>query len=94
MTIEHTPGMGTVITGQHIPVYRMLVQRSALALWVMHGIQTGRGIPILKMVKQEYGLKGNKHQVLAQFSAMVDMAKIEADHNQPRNAGPGTGSKS
>jgi hypothetical protein len=89
MTIEHTLG-GTVITGQHISVYRMLVQRSALALWVTHGIQTGRGMPILKMVKREYNLTGNKHQVLAQFSALVDLARVTANHNQPRNAVSGT----
>lgn len=57
-------------------VMRMRTQLMGLKLWVKTGMQLASRMrmPILKMIKTEYGIRGNKHSVLAQFEAKVSDA--------------------
>lgn len=68
MSIEIMPGGGTLITGDSIPVYRLLVLRGALRL-ELAGMK--RGGSVFALVKREFGLKGDRAAVFAAFEAIV-----------------------
>ena len=61
---------------QATSVMQMRTQLMGLKLWVSTGMQltSKMRMPILKMIKTQYGIKGNKKSVLAQFEAMVSDA--------------------
>jgi len=69
MSIETAPGGCTVITGDSIPVYRMLVIRGALRL-ELAGMKS-RGGSVFALVKREFGLRGTRAAVFAAFEALV-----------------------
>ena len=69
MSIETTPGGCTVITGDSIPVYRLLVLRGALRL-ELAGMKS-RGGSVFALVKREFGLKGDRAAVFAAFESIV-----------------------
>lgn len=50
---------------------RVLALRSALRLETK-GLQMSRGRSAYSIVKQEFGFKGSKEKVLAQFSAYIE----------------------
>ena len=57
------------ITSEEVPVYRLLVLRSALKLEVAGMKKRGRSI--YSVVKEEFGFKGNKAKVLEQLNSMI-----------------------
>lgn len=60
-----------VITGeQNIRNVRILALRSALRLEVK-GLRLSRGRSAYKMIKDEFGFKGNKETVLAQLDIYI-----------------------
>lgn len=69
MSIETMPGGGTLITGDSIPVYRMLVLRGALRL-ELAGMRS-RGGSVFALVRREFGLKGDRAAVFAAFQTLV-----------------------
>jgi len=69
MSIETTPGGCTVVTGDSIPVYRMLTLRAALRL-ELAGLKH-RGGSVFALVKREFGLRGTRAAVFAAFEALV-----------------------
>ena len=68
MTIETSAG-GIMITGEHIPLYRLLVMKSALAMEIK-GIKVVRH-SVYAQAKREFGFKGNKEKVLAQLAQYI-----------------------
>jgi hypothetical protein len=72
MAIEITPTGATIITGEHIAVYRMLALRSMMRLEVKTGMKaTSRGNPF-KAVREEFGITARKKElVLAQFEDIL-----------------------
>jgi hypothetical protein len=70
MPIELFGNGGASITGDSINFYRLCTLRSAVGL-EMHGIKVRRGPVVWKMVKKEFGLKGNKAAVYAWLCAKV-----------------------
>lgn len=73
MAIESIPGGGTVITGKRdIRLVSMLAQRAAFRL-EMKGMRR-RGRSVYAIVKDQYGLRGNKKRVFEQFNKLVDEA--------------------
>ena len=64
----------TIITGEHINTYRLLTLRMGLQA-EMRGMRLTRGRSAFAIVKQEFGLKGNKQKVYEQFCALLEAAK-------------------
>ena len=58
----------------HIELYRMMVQRQALAL-ELKGLKT-RGKSAYVLIKEMYNLKGSKQRVYEQFTALIEAKKI------------------
>lgn len=77
MPIEITKG-ATILTGDGISLYRMLTLLSGLKLEVK-GMRLTRGRTCYAIVKEEYGLKGNKQKVLDQFQKIVDQANSQVE---------------
>jgi hypothetical protein len=67
-------GGGFTITGEHIPLYRLMVMASGLKLEVQ-GLRLTRGRTCYAMAKSELGFKGNKAKVLAQLQAHIETVK-------------------
>ena len=61
-------------TPEQIAFFQLAARKGALKLWINTGMQMSRGGAILSTCKKAYGLKGNKHQILAQMEQMVDDA--------------------
>jgi hypothetical protein len=61
-------------TPEKIGFYLLTVRKAALKLWVETGMQPVRGLSILRVCKDTYGLTGSKHSVLEQMERMVDDA--------------------
>lgn len=57
-----------------IAFFQLAREKAGLKMWVNTGIQPSRGGSILKWCKDKYGLKGNKHAVLAQMEKLVEEA--------------------
>jgi hypothetical protein len=87
MAIESIPGGGTIITGKRdIHLVHMLAQRAAFRL-ELAGMRR-RGRTVYAIVKEEYGLRGNRRRVFEQFCKMVDEASArreqeDAGHDAP-----------
>ena len=71
--IEHT-GTGFMITGAHIPLYRLIVMASGLKL-EMQGLRMTRGRTCYALAKSELGFRGNRAKVLAQLEAHIAAVK-------------------
>lgn len=70
MAIEVTNG-GTVITGEHIHLFRLKTLLRAMELEVKTGMKMCRVNPF-NIVRSEFGIKARKKaDVLAQFSALL-----------------------
>ena len=67
---------GTMITGAHIPLYRLMVMAQGLKLEIK-GIRFSRGRTCYALAKSEFGFKGNKAKVLAQLQAHIETVKAE-----------------
>ena len=63
-------GGGYMITGEHIPLYRLLVMRQGLELETK-GLRMGRGRTCYAMAKSEFGFRGNRDKVLAQLKDYI-----------------------
>lgn len=73
--IEPLPGGAVVVvTGRDIPVYRLLALKHALRLETM-GLKMSRGPSAYSIIKREFGLKGDKRKVLAEFERLVETVK-------------------
>ena len=68
--IEVNAGGSMMITGDHIPFYRLLVMRQGLQLEIK-GIRMSRGRTCYAMAKSEFGFKGNRDKVLAQLEDYI-----------------------
>ena len=75
MAIQSTNG-ATVITGEHINTYRLLTLRMGLKA-EMRGMRLTRGRSCFAIVKEEFGLKGNKQKVFEQFEALLEKLKSQ-----------------
>lgn len=78
MAVERLDGGGTIITGPHIGVARLLVLRSALGL-ELKGIKMLRGATAYTRIKRELGLRGSRASVRAQLDRLIEEAKLIAD---------------
>jgi hypothetical protein len=76
--IEVHEGGGFCITGEHIPLYRLMVMASGLKLEVK-GLRMTRGRTCYAMAKSELGFKGNKVKVLAQLEDHIEAVKAGLD---------------
>ena len=75
MPIEKIEGGGTVITGDSIPVFRLLTLKSALRLEIL-GMNISRGKrSVYSIVKEELGFKGNKQKVYDQLCNYIEEQK-------------------
>ena len=63
--------MTTVITGENIEVYRLMVLLSALKLEML-GIKRSKGRTAYSIIKSEFNLKGSRQSVYDQFKLIVD----------------------
>lgn len=70
MAIEHTPGVGTMITGEHVHLFRLMAMESALALEINYpGMRMSKG-SVMMMAKRVTGsTKRTKKGVLADLVA-------------------------
>ena len=69
-------GGGYMITGEHIPLYRLMVMVSGLRMEAK-GYRMGRGRTCYAIAKSEFGFKGNKAKVLAQLEKHVESVKAD-----------------
>jgi hypothetical protein len=69
MAIEVTAG-GTIVTGEHVELYRLLALKSALKL-EMKGMKR-RGRSVYSILKSE-GYRGNKASVLKELETYIEM---------------------
>ena len=69
---------GTTITGEHIPLYRLMVMAQGLGLEI-EGLRISRGRTCYAIAKSEFGFKGNKTKVLAQLQAHIEVVKAELE---------------
>jgi hypothetical protein len=60
------------IRGWGVHMARILSFRSMLHLWIKTGLQPSRGVSILALCKAEFGVKGNKHKVLALIEDFIE----------------------
>jgi len=88
MPIEHRSGMNGVlgdvslVTGKiEINFLRMAMLVSGLKM-ELRGMRLARGRSCFAIIKQEYGLKGNKEKVLEQFEALVTNEKSKCQHTE------------
>lgn len=63
-------------TPEGIEAYRMLTLRRGLILEINTGLKLSRGRSCYAIIKSEYGLRGNKANVLAQFEAILTEAGV------------------
>jgi len=65
--------MSSINTPEQINMYRQRVLLKGLKLELI-GMKLSRGRTCYSIIKQEYGLKGNKQSVYDQFKAISDAA--------------------
>ena len=68
-------GLIVLDTPKDINMFRLLALKGALSLEVKGMSRRGRSV--YSIVKEEFGLKGNKQRVLEQFTAIVENMKGE-----------------
>jgi len=59
-----------------VDLFRMITLANGLR-WEIKGMRLTRGRTCYAVIKAEYGLKGNKAKVLAQFLPLVEEAKAQ-----------------
>lgn len=64
-----------IITGDDIHIFRYLTLRKGLQL-ELTGMKLSRGKSCYTIIKREFGLKGNKQNVLNQFTEMLTKAGV------------------
>ena len=64
-----------VITGDDIHTFRYLTLRKGLQL-ELKGMQMSRGKSCYAIIKREFGLKGNKQNVLNQYTEILTKAGV------------------
>ena len=64
----------------NIDLYRLCTLKSALKLEIL-GMER-RGQSVYSIIKEEFGLKGNKQRVFEQFSAKVEALEMMNELNQ------------
>jgi hypothetical protein len=64
-----------IITGDDIHIFRYLTLRKGLQL-ELKGMKMSRGRSCYTIIKKEFGLKGNKQNVLNQFTEMLTKAGV------------------
>ena len=64
-----------VISGEQIPVFRLICLRTALESEARFGIKMTKGRSAYSIIKAEFGLRGSKDSVLEQFTPIVAEAK-------------------
>ena len=72
--IETNECGSTLITGAHIPLYRLMVMASGLKLEIQ-GLRMTRGRTCYALAKSELGFRGNRAKVLAQLEAHIETVK-------------------
>jgi hypothetical protein len=60
-----------LLTGDQINIYRLLTIRQGLLLEARGMRLTGKAPSCLSIVKREFGFKGNRENVTAQYEAML-----------------------
>jgi hypothetical protein len=64
-----------VITKPHeIQLFRLLTLRAGLRLEI-RGLRVSKGRSCFAIIKQEFGLKGSREEVLEQFSDLIEDSK-------------------
>jgi hypothetical protein len=64
-----------VITKPHeIQLFRLLTLRAGLRLEI-RGLRVSKGRSCFAIIKQEFGLKGSREEVLEQFSEAIEGSK-------------------
>ena len=63
------------ISGEQIEVFRLICLRTGLESEAKFGVKLAKGASAYSIIKREFGLKGNKHKVLEEFTKIVDKAK-------------------
>jgi len=71
MAIEKTETGAIIITGESIDIYRLLTIRMGLKAEAVGLRLTSKAPSCLSIVKKEFGFKGNRASVTAQFEAML-----------------------
>lgn len=64
-----------VITGNDIHTFRYLTLRKGLQL-ELKGMKMSRGKSCYAIIKKEFGLKGNKQNVLNQYTELLTKAGV------------------
>ena len=64
-----------IITGDDIHIFRYLTLRKGLQL-ELKGMQLSRGKSCYAIIKKEFGLKGNKQNVLNQYTEILTKAGV------------------
>jgi hypothetical protein len=67
----------SIITGDDIILFSIIALESALRLEVKTGMKMSSGRTAYSIVKDRYGLKGNKQRVLEQFNEIVNGLREE-----------------
>ena len=70
MTVQTFENGGYVVTGNSVPVFRLLTLHKALKI-EMHGMRMSRGPSAYTMIKKEFNLKGSKAKVLTAFESIL-----------------------
>jgi hypothetical protein len=66
--------MSVMITGKNIPVFRLKMLMIGLRSELRGMRLTNKGKSCFVIVKSEYGLKGSKESIYAQFAGIVETA--------------------
>ena len=72
--IETSEHGSMMITGEHIPFYRLMVIAQGIK-GEIKGIRISRGRTCYAIAKSEFGFKGNRTKVLAQLEAHIEDVK-------------------
>lgn len=78
MAIKKTDA-GTIFTGSHIRLYRLVTLKSALKLEIK-GIRVRRNFSAYSTLKNELGLRGSRERVLEQVEAILREATINKEY--------------
>ena len=76
--IETSSTGAVMMTGQHIPLFRLMTLRNGLTMEVV-GMRMSRGRSCYAIAKAEFGFKGNKAKVLEQLDAYVESEKVRVN---------------
>jgi hypothetical protein len=82
MPIIHHPHGATSIVGKtSINFFRLVTLLSGLRFEIKTGgMKLCRGPSCYSIIKREFGFKGNKEKVLAQFSDYVEAMRTQVEH--------------